>query len=367
MKLTECLGTERVVEKCKGLIKHGQANGLTLCQQRVAPRPDSADFHNMSFLPQFIKDSHMMPESTSSFGAPWLLRNMPGSPRFGANVWPCLGSACIVVQLKGPAFYMVWPISWSATVNVLLEDSWSFACGMGPKEFDEFWVKAPVSHVVLEDEEALWVPYGHAVAQVSLIRPTQQASVALVMPYLSTQLLSKVNKTVIKAIAKSTRTALQERPASAMLIRYGAEYLAWLNDAIGEEGHEGASASGFGGAGSSSGPIKTAAVGDSEQDAPARDKEKGGMKRRRSVNVTQPLASAEACTTPADVVPPESVDPPPAKTQRSADILEQAVEEVIDSGHSFGSCLDSGPAGTETPVPGGDAAPEGSAERSALS
>ena len=228
-KLVESLQSERIDSKCNQLDSFNEQNPLLCSMVRVQPR-DVDSFSKLEWLPASMKSASVFPENTSSFAAPWVLRISASSARFGAEVWPCPGLGAFVVQSQGPALFFLWPIAWTASINVGYDESWAYLSSLPAKEFEMFWGEA-VFHCALHPTEVLWIPYGWAAVMVSM-EPTGKDSKALLVRMASTPMLSTTPRPVLKTMLASMDNILAAPELSDPIRKYAPAYREWVAAAL---------------------------------------------------------------------------------------------------------------------------------------
>ena len=231
--LMKSLDMDRIKAKCEQLDDFCDKSKLECSMIRLVPRT-SDSFDAFEWVPGSLKDKQCLPENTSSFGSPWILRNAASAPRFGSKVWPCPGLGAFVAQITGPALYMMWPVAWTASINVSMDDAWTYTSSMQPKEFDAFWSQA-VYHCALHPDEVLWLPYGWSAVMVSLEQDADDSSKALLVPFANTKLLARTSQQAIRCMASCVENVLKTSTPTDPISKYAPAYKEWLRAAVQEQ------------------------------------------------------------------------------------------------------------------------------------
>ena len=176
-------------------------NSMTRC------RAKSMDaFMKFEWAPADLKASARLPESTSTFGTPWVMHNSAASCRYGPEEWPAIGCGGFLYCLEGKAFLLLWPMEFPAEVNVTYDQAWSFLGSMHPQQFNQF-LNGQVYHCLLDPTEVAWIPYGWAAAAIAL---ADEPYTALYLPYASTRMLSEVQVHVLDHMAEGTAVCIND-------------------------------------------------------------------------------------------------------------------------------------------------------------
>ena len=125
-------------------------------------------YESRKWLPDSAKRAGLVGDDLQGLGQIWLCRDEPYSLRSGFNNLVADGIGKFFVGLSGcNCLLLSWPMSCVTELGIA---SWTFSRfveTMKKKEFFQFF-QVHVEHHHLNDESVIWVPYGRAVAIVSL-------------------------------------------------------------------------------------------------------------------------------------------------------------------------------------------------------
>ena len=228
-KLVSAIGPDRIAAKSQDLERHAQTNdGAAYALVRCLPGNHS-EFSKFEWVPDSLRQRLIVPEAVDSWGAPWILRTAPAHARIGAHVQPAVGCAGFLAALQHKTFVLVWPMAWTAQLNVPLKAAFSWLGSLEPRAFLKF-IENTAWHCLLEPTEVCWIPSGHCFLTLAL---AEESSVSLWVPFANSSLMTDVSTSVMRGISVSLAHVLEMVQESDF---YASEvtvpYKAWIDAAI---------------------------------------------------------------------------------------------------------------------------------------
>ena len=141
------------------------------------------------WVPRALKDANRLPESTGTFGSPWLLASGQGSFRHGYNDIPFFGFGHFLHGLTGTLFVCAWPVSVLRDLAVAADNGLGTFAAVRKESF-KATVEKKCFHTLLRHGQTIWIPAGWCEVQIAL--QDTDMSLAVLIPYMTTTFVSEL-------------------------------------------------------------------------------------------------------------------------------------------------------------------------------